>query len=138
MAAGRRETNRVQSPAQRLSVLGQLRRVAVHLETAAILESRADRSTNPALAALLRERALQRRGEADRIRTHLAQESRTLLQPRGDRPLIVATRPQALLDPGPDGVSRQRDGAAALALHRRPDQRGNDAQPLIEQTEKAG
>jgi hypothetical protein len=49
-----------------------LRRMALHLETAAVLDLRAQRASDPAQVAVLRRRAEQRRREAARIRTHLA------------------------------------------------------------------
>lgn len=49
----------------------QLRRMALHLETAAVLDTRALRATDPAQSAVLRRRAEQRRTEAQRIRTLL-------------------------------------------------------------------
>jgi hypothetical protein len=49
-----------------------LRRMALHLETAAVLESRARRATDPAQEAVLWRRAEQRRREAARIRARLA------------------------------------------------------------------
>jgi hypothetical protein len=61
----------VQSLARRREVLDQLRRIAVHLETAAALERRADRSNNAALAEVLRERAAQRRRTAAWLRAGL-------------------------------------------------------------------
>lgn len=50
----------------------ELRRMALHLETAAVLDLKARRSTDPAQAAVLRRRAEQRRREAARIRALLA------------------------------------------------------------------
>jgi hypothetical protein len=50
----------------------ELRQMALHLETAAVLELRASRATDPAQVVVLRRRAEQRRREAARIRTHLA------------------------------------------------------------------
>jgi hypothetical protein len=55
----------------RRELLGALRRIAVHLETAEVLELRADRSASPALATVLRERAAQRRRTAGRLRAGL-------------------------------------------------------------------
>jgi hypothetical protein len=52
----------------------QLRQAAVYVETAAVLERRAGRSTDPALAALLRERAQVRRRTAERLRAALAEQ----------------------------------------------------------------
>jgi hypothetical protein len=49
-------------------LLEQLRVVALHAETAALLERRAGVSDNPVLAALLRERAAGHRQAADRVR----------------------------------------------------------------------
>ncbi|MGY1594188.1 hypothetical protein ACI789_15670 [Geodermatophilus sp. SYSU D00965] len=53
-------------------VIEQLRQAAVYVETAAVLERRAGRSADPALAALLRERAEVRRRTAERLRAALA------------------------------------------------------------------
>ncbi|NEK60458.1 hypothetical protein GCU56_21605 [Geodermatophilus sabuli] len=52
-------------------VIEQLRQAAVYVETAAVLERRAGRADNPALAALLRERADVRRRTAERLRATL-------------------------------------------------------------------
>jgi hypothetical protein len=49
-----------------------MRRMALHLETAAVLDLRAQRASDPAQVAVLRRRAEQRRREAARIRAHLA------------------------------------------------------------------
>jgi hypothetical protein len=49
-----------------------LRRMALLLETAAVLDLRADRSADPAQVAVLRRRAEQRRQEAARIRSRLS------------------------------------------------------------------
>jgi hypothetical protein len=46
--------------------------MALHLETAAVLDLKARRSTDTAQIAVLRRRADQRRREAARIRAHLA------------------------------------------------------------------
>jgi hypothetical protein len=51
-------------------LLQQMRRVALYLETAELLDLRASRA-NPALAVLLRERAAERRRVADRFRAEL-------------------------------------------------------------------
>jgi hypothetical protein len=50
----------------------ELRLMALHLETASVLDLKAQRSTDPAQVAVLRRRAAQRRHEAARIRAHLA------------------------------------------------------------------
>jgi hypothetical protein len=50
----------------------ELRRMALHLETASVLELRAGRSTDPAQVTVLRRRAEQRRAEAARIRERLS------------------------------------------------------------------
>jgi hypothetical protein len=50
----------------------ELRRMALHLETAAVLELRAHRCTDPTQVAVLRRRADQRRRVAARLRSHLA------------------------------------------------------------------
>ncbi|MGY1634903.1 hypothetical protein ACI784_24640 [Geodermatophilus sp. SYSU D01186] len=53
----------------------QLRQAAVYAEAAAVLERRAGRAANPALAALLRERAEARRRMGQRLRAALAEQS---------------------------------------------------------------
>ena len=68
--------------ADRRELMGALRRIAVHLETAEVLEHRADRSANPALASVLRERAAQRRRSAGRIRAELAARGVLAYRPR--------------------------------------------------------
>ena len=50
----------------------ELRLMALHLETASVLDLKARRSTDPAQIAVLRRRAEQRRREAARIRANLA------------------------------------------------------------------
>jgi hypothetical protein len=47
------------------------RRMVLHEETAAMLESRAARSDNPVLAGVLRERAADHLGRADQARAYL-------------------------------------------------------------------
>jgi len=59
-------------------LLDQVRQVATDMETAQCLERRADRSANPALAALLRERALDRRRRAARLRADLVRHENAL------------------------------------------------------------
>jgi|tagenome__1003787_1003787.scaffolds.fasta_scaffold17849468_1 hypothetical protein len=56
----------------RREILDLLRWMAVHLEAADALERRADRSPNPTLALVLRERAAERRAIAERVRADLA------------------------------------------------------------------
>ena len=55
---------------RRREALENLRRLAVQLEAASALDRRADRS-NPTLAAVLRERADERRRIAAVVRAHL-------------------------------------------------------------------
>ena len=55
---------------RRREALENLQRLAVQLETASALDRRADRC-NPTLAAVLRERADERRRIAEVIRAHL-------------------------------------------------------------------
>jgi hypothetical protein len=57
---------------QHREALENLRRLEIQLQTASVLERRADLSTNPTLAAVLRERAQERRRIADVVRAHLA------------------------------------------------------------------
>ena len=49
-----------------------LRKMALHLETAAVLELKARRTTDPGQVATLRRRAEQRRQQAARLRARLA------------------------------------------------------------------
>jgi hypothetical protein len=56
-------------------IVEQLRQAAVYVETAAVLERRACRADNPALAALLRERAAVRRRTAERLRRALTDQN---------------------------------------------------------------
>ena len=63
-------------PAADLS--GELRRMALLLETAAVLDLRAQRTSDPRQVAVLRRRADQRRQEAGRLREHLAACGRAL------------------------------------------------------------
>jgi len=49
-----------------------LRKMALHLETAAVLELKARRTTDPAQVATLRRRAEPRRRQAARLRARLA------------------------------------------------------------------
>jgi hypothetical protein len=55
----------------RLRLLEQLRQVALHVETAVLLERRAGLSGNRVLAAMLAERATRHRQAADRVRCRL-------------------------------------------------------------------
>jgi hypothetical protein len=64
----------------------ELRRMALHLETAAVLDLRAQRATDPAQVAVLRRRAEQRRQEAARIRAQLAARGVVLGSPRRRAP----------------------------------------------------
>ena len=80
---------RKQTVERRREALANLRRLAVQLETASALDRRADRS-NPTLAAVLRERADERRRIAEVVRAHLdaeglSSECRRLV-PRRRRP----------------------------------------------------
>ena len=58
-------------PQERLQHVEALRRAATHLATAQFLESRADRSADPVLAGLLRDRARERRRRGERILVRL-------------------------------------------------------------------
>jgi hypothetical protein len=55
--------------------------MALHLETAAVLDLRARRSTDPVQAAVLHRRAAQRREEAGRIRAQLSARGLALSAP---------------------------------------------------------
>jgi hypothetical protein len=63
----------VRTPDSGPGVIEQLRKAAVYVETAAVLERRAGRADDPALAALLRERAEVRRRTAEQLRAALAE-----------------------------------------------------------------
>ena len=63
---------------------GELRRMALHLETAAVLELRAQRTADPLQVAVLLRRAEHRRQEAARLRERLAACGRAL-PPSGQR-----------------------------------------------------
>ena len=80
--------------ASRRELLETLRRIAVHLETASVLELRADRSASPTLAVVLRERAVERRRTAERLRAALAAQG--LLRYRPRRPEGAARRTSAV------------------------------------------
>ena len=70
--------------------LENLRRLEIQLQTAAALERRADASANPTLAAVLRERAQERRRIAEVVRAHLV-EADLSPRPVGARPGGPAT-----------------------------------------------
>jgi len=80
---------RRRTAARRRAALENLRRLAVQLEAASALDRRADRS-NPTLAAVLRERADERRRIAEVVRAHLDAEGLSTdcarLLPRPSRP----------------------------------------------------
>ncbi len=65
--------------------LENLRRLEIQLQTASALERRADLSANPTLAAVLRERAQQRRRIADVVRAHLAEADASSARTAGPR-----------------------------------------------------
>ena len=70
----------------RREALGALRRIAVNLETADVLEFRASRSASPVLADVLRERAAARRRTAGRVRADLAARGVLAYRPRSRQP----------------------------------------------------
>jgi hypothetical protein len=61
--------------------VAELRRMALHLETAAVLELRAQRATDPAQVDTLRRRAEQRRRQAARIRARLVADGAAMAEP---------------------------------------------------------
>ncbi len=80
----------------RREILDLLRRFAVHLETARVLDDRAERCRSPHLAAVLRERAETRRRMAERVWAELVRQGVPLVRRRppgtggeggGDRPV---------------------------------------------------
>src|SRR5688500_664711 len=62
----------LRAPASRIASGEEFRRMILLLETAAVLESRAERAADPTQAATLRRRAEQRICEAEAIRDVLA------------------------------------------------------------------
>jgi hypothetical protein len=66
----------------RREILDLLRRFAVHLETARVLDERAGRCPSPHLAAVLRERAEARRRMAERVRADLLRQGALDVRPR--------------------------------------------------------
>ncbi len=66
----------------RREILELLRRFAVHLETARVLDERAGRCRSPHLAAVLRERAEARRRMAERVRADLLRQGALDVRPR--------------------------------------------------------
>jgi hypothetical protein len=58
-----------------------LRKMALHLETAAVLEMKARRTTDPGQVATLRRRAEQRRRQAARLRARLAASGAAVAEP---------------------------------------------------------
>ncbi len=66
----------------RREILDLLRRFAVHLETARVLDERAGRCRSPHLAAVLRERAEARRRMAERVRADLLRQGALDVRPR--------------------------------------------------------
>jgi hypothetical protein len=66
----------------RRDVLDRLRRMAMLAETAQVLEQRAGRVRNPAVAAALRTCAADRRQAAEQLRAHLAAHGVLVARPR--------------------------------------------------------
>ena len=66
----------------RREMLDLLRRFAVHVETANVLDDRAGRCTNPHLAAVLRERANARRRMAERVWAELVRQGAPVVRRR--------------------------------------------------------
>jgi hypothetical protein len=62
-------------------VAADLRAMALHLETAAVLDGEAGRTSDPAQVATLRSRAAQRRRQAARIRARLAADGAAVPDP---------------------------------------------------------
>ena len=91
---------RRRSAERRREAIENLRRLAAHLETATALERRADSSPSPAVAALLRERAEDRRRIAAVVRAHLAEYGALTVPgprpPRGHVPDPVTTDTQPM------------------------------------------
>ncbi len=77
-------------------MLDLLRRFAIHVETANVLDDRAGRCPDPHVAAVLRERANARRRMAERVWAELVRQSVPVVRRRppdtegeggGDRPV---------------------------------------------------
>jgi hypothetical protein len=81
-AAGAGPVSRRPSFTSRREILDLLRRFAVHLETARVLDDRAGRCRSPHLAAVLRERAETRRRMAARVRAELIRQGALDVRPR--------------------------------------------------------
>jgi hypothetical protein len=62
-------------------VAADLRKMALHRETAAVLETKARRTTDPAQVATLRRRAEQRRRQAARLRARLVASGAAVAEP---------------------------------------------------------
>ena len=75
---------------RRREALENLQRLAVQLETASALDRRADRS-NPTLAAVLRERADERRRIAAVIRAHLNSQGISQARSAGSSAAVVVS-----------------------------------------------
>jgi hypothetical protein len=69
----------------RPDLAADLRMMALHLETAAVLELKARRTTDPAQIATLRRRAEQRRRQAARLRARLAASGAAVPEPARPR-----------------------------------------------------
>jgi hypothetical protein len=59
----------------------ELRQMALHLETAAVLELRARRTADPEQRAILQERAQQRQRQAARLRARLVASGAAIPEP---------------------------------------------------------
>ncbi len=81
-AAGAGTTPPRPSFTSRREILDLLRRFAVHLETARVLDERAERCRSPHVAAVLRERAEARRRMARRVRAELIRRGALDVRPR--------------------------------------------------------
>ena len=66
----------------RREMIDLLRRFAVYVETANVLDDRARRCASPHLAAVLRDRAEARRRMAERVRAELIRQVATVAPPR--------------------------------------------------------
>ena len=66
----------------RREILDLLRRFAVHLEIARVLDERAQQCPSPHVAAVLRERAGTRRRMAQRVRAELIRQGALDVRPR--------------------------------------------------------
>ena len=87
---------RRQTVQRRRAAMDNLRRLAVQLEAASALERRAGETSNPALAAVLRDRAAERRRMAELVREHLSDNPFPTAAPGGTTPRLALCETQPI------------------------------------------